>query len=134
MGRELLVILLDTHALLFWIKADPSLSRNRIDELEKMGGDKVYLSSLSLWEIYVKVKKGKLELGESTEGFTRKVVESGKLTIIDPNWKDFLVASQFKWDHSDPVDRTLVAICKNRNMKLLSKDSEIKRFFSRVIW
>ncbi|MCC5814046.1 MAG: type II toxin-antitoxin system VapC family toxin [Leptospira sp.] len=128
------MILLDTHALLFWIKEDPILPKKRIADLEKFGRDKVFFCSLSFWEIYIKEKKGKLILGESSESFTKKVVGSGKITIVDSSWKDFLLASQFSWNHSDPVDRTLVAIAKNKNLHLLSKDSEIKKFYKKTIW
>lgn len=134
MGRLYLLILLDTHALIFWVNDDSILSKNRKEELDKLGKEKVFLSSLSFLEIYAKVRKGKLNLGETTQRFSEKIVNSNKGTIIDSNWKDFHLASVLAWEHSDPVDRVLVAQAKNRNMKLLSKDTEIKKFYKGTIW
>ncbi len=128
------MILLDTHALIFWVNDDSILSKKRKEELEKLGKEKVFLSSLSFWEIYVKVRKGKLNLGESTQRFSEKIVNSNKITIIDSNWNDFHLASVLTWKHSDPVDRVLVAQAKNRNLKLLSKDADIKKFYKATIW
>ncbi len=128
------MILLDTHALIFWVNDDSILSKKRKEELEKLGKEKVFLSSLSFWEIYVKVRKGKLNLGESTKRFSEKIVNSNKITIIDSNWNDFHLASVLTWKLTDPVDRVLVAQAKNRNLKLLSKDAEIKKFYKGTIW
>ncbi len=128
------MILLDTHALIFWVNDDSILSKKRKEELEKLGKEKVFLSSLSFWEIYVKVRKGKLNLGESTKRFSEKIVNSNKITIIDSNWNDFHLASVLTWKLTDPVDRVLVAQAKNRNLKLLSKDADIKKFYKATIW
>ncbi|MCU0823370.1 MAG: type II toxin-antitoxin system VapC family toxin [Leptospira sp.] len=128
------MILLDTHSLIFWINGDPILPQKRVDELERLGSEKVFLSSFSFWEIFIKVRKGKLNLGESSKKFTEKIISSQKLTVIDSNWNDFLLASTFSWKHSDPVDRILVAQAKNRGLKLLSKDSEIKKYYKETIW
>jgi len=128
------VILLDTHALIFWINGDPILPQKRREEIERLGAEKVFFSSISFWEIYIKVAKGKLNLGASSKNFTEKVVSSQKLTVIDSTWNDFLIASSLSWKHSDLVDRILVAQAKNRGFKLLSKDSEIKKYFKDTMW
>ena len=59
-------LLLDTHIFLWYIGADPKLSvasRDRIRDVE----NKVFLSSVSLWEALVKHRLGKLPLPEDPE-------------------------------------------------------------------
>ena len=66
--------LLDTHALLWWLADDARLGQR---ELVKDSGNDVLISMLSLWEIAVKIRAGKLEadsreITDATgrEGFT----------------------------------------------------------------
>ena len=113
---------------------DPILSQKRIDELESQGIDNVFLNSISFWEIFIKVHKGKLILGESAKSFSEKIIRSGKVNVFDSNWEDFLLASSLNWRHPDPIDRILVASAKRRNWKFLSKDQEIKKYFRDTYW
>ena len=54
-------LLLDTHLLLWWLEGNPSLSA----QARKMIGDPentVFVSAVSLWEIWLKQSLGKLRL------------------------------------------------------------------------
>jgi len=51
--------LLDTHAFLWWLDGDPSLSRRAFDYIANEQGD-VMVSAASAWEIATKHRSGKL--------------------------------------------------------------------------
>jgi PIN domain nuclease of toxin-antitoxin system len=53
-------LLLDTHALLWWLTDDGQLSGQARELVEDPGND-VLISMVSLWEITVKTRVGKLE-------------------------------------------------------------------------
>ena len=73
-------ILLDTHLLLWWLQASPSLpgqAREMIGDPENT----VFVSAVSLWEIWLKQSLGKLRLPEDfTERLAAESFESLPLT------------------------------------------------------
>jgi PIN domain nuclease of toxin-antitoxin system len=65
-------VLLDTHALLWWLSDDDRLGRRARDLIEDPGND-VLVSMVSLWEIAVNTRIGKLQadIGEITDAVRR---------------------------------------------------------------
>ncbi len=57
-------LLLDTHAFLWFIQGNESLSESAIASIEDPANQKL-ISTASLWEIAIKVSIGKLEIGMS---------------------------------------------------------------------
>jgi len=61
------VIVIDTHVLLWWALDPEKLSveaRCRVEEMERSGG---FASAISIWELGIKVKRGKLDLPISVD-------------------------------------------------------------------
>ena len=54
-------ILLDTHLLLWWLEASPSLSEEAGDIIRDPENT-IFVSAVSLWEIWLKHSLGKLRL------------------------------------------------------------------------
>ena len=52
-------VLLDTHALLWWLADDNQLGQRARDLIEDPGND-ILISMVSLWEMAVKARVGKL--------------------------------------------------------------------------
>ena len=55
-------LLIDTHILIWYIAGHPNLNKPMINLLEDAGSN-ISISVASLWEIAIKVGKGKLDLG-----------------------------------------------------------------------
>jgi hypothetical protein len=71
------MILLDTHALLWWALDPGKLSATaatQISEMEVHGG---FASAISIWELGIKIQRGKLELGISIEELARRIDKTG---------------------------------------------------------
>jgi PIN domain nuclease of toxin-antitoxin system len=97
-------LLLDTHILLWWLADSPSLS-DRARELIADPDNAVFVSAVSLWEIWLKQSLGKLRLPSDFE--QRLAGESFEsLPLLAAHTRE--VAS-LPWHHRDPFDRMLIA-------------------------
>jgi len=122
------VVLLDTHVLLWWA-VDPdrlsSAAAASLAAMERLGG---FASAISIWELGVKIQRGKLELGISIEEFTRRIQKSGIIELVPVNTATWLRSLALAWDHRDPADRVIVATAILQDVPLLTADTEIHRF------
>ncbi len=115
-------LLLDTHRLLWWLDNSPSLSetaRALIRDPENV----VFVSAVSLWEIWLKESLGKLRLPAGFE--ERLMVESFESLPLTAS-QTRQVAS-LPWHHRDPFDRMLVAQAMTENLVLLTADDRRHR-------
>ena len=113
-------ILLDTHLLLWWLTNSSSLSaKARI--LISEPANTVFVSAVSLWEIWLKVSLGKLRVPDSfEERLGNEFFESLPLTS-----RHTREISLLPWHHRDPFDRMLVAQAKAEKLVLLTADNSI---------
>jgi PIN domain nuclease of toxin-antitoxin system len=57
------VVVLDTHALLWWALDPDRLSPAATTCLRDMDRDGGFASAISIWELGIKIQRGKLDLG-----------------------------------------------------------------------
>lgn len=74
-------ILLDTHALLWFIEGDSQLSQNAKKLIENPDNE-VYVSHISFFEISIKLKIGKLQLLKSLRGIYNDALKAG-IELLD---------------------------------------------------
>jgi len=129
------VIALDTHALLWWALDPAQLSetaREAVAEMEQRGG---VASSISLWELGLKVKRGQLDLGITIEELARRLERSGPARVVPVDTTVWLRSLALPWDHRDSADRVIVATALLHGVPLLTKDQSIHAFSGvRCIW
>jgi PIN domain nuclease of toxin-antitoxin system len=129
------VILLDTHALLWWALDPDQLSESAarvLNEMEQRGG---FASSISIWEIGIKAKRGKLELGISIDEFARRVERTAAVQLVPVDTTTWLRSLALPWEHRDPADRVIVATALLNDVPILTKDELIREFDGvRCIW
>ena len=122
------MIVLDTHALLWWALDPDRLSTTaaaRLREMERVGG---YASSISIWELGVKIQRGKLDLGISIGELVRRIDATRAVQLLAVDTVTWLRSVELAWDHRDPADRVIVATALVQNVPLLTADTEIHRF------
>ncbi|MGL5035586.1 MAG: type II toxin-antitoxin system VapC family toxin, partial [Microcystaceae cyanobacterium] len=104
-------IVLDTCALIWW-SLEPDLlsnsAKNLCDEMEQKKNGLV--ASISLWEIALKVKKGKLDLGIEFNIYINTLFRSDVLQIIPIDVDLWVDSVNLDWEHRDPTDRVVVAL------------------------
>jgi PIN domain nuclease of toxin-antitoxin system len=112
-----LKILLDTHLVLWWLANNPSLS----EQARLLIGDPentLFVSAVSLWEIWLKASLGKLRLPPDFDArLAAESFESLPLTAAQAHQ----VAS-LPWHHRDPFDRMLIAQAKLEGLVFLTAD------------
>ena len=124
--------LLDTHALLWFLRDDPRLSptaRAIIISPESV----TLASSISLWEIALKKNLGKLDFDYSIRDIARMCQEIDiPLLAISPEELDDLAALPFI--HRDPFDRLIISQARTRNLTIITRDSMIAKYDVRTLW
>ena len=126
------VIVLDTSALVFWTLNRDRLSRTAAQAIAD--ADRIVLSSISIWEVGIKVKKGQLSIPLSIQEFTNKLEQIDRLDILPVDVQTWLKNLELDWDHRDPADRTIVATASLHACPLVTSDSAIRAFYSQAVW
>ncbi|MGQ9366842.1 type II toxin-antitoxin system VapC family toxin [Azospirillum sp. ST 5-10] len=126
-------VLLDTHALLWWLLDDPRLSRPARDTIGN-GDNMVMASAASSWEIATKVRIGKLpgadDLVRRLDGF----LLSSHIGLLDITLAHAVLAGSLDARHRDPFDRMLAAQSRIESMPLITNDPVFQSFGVVVIW
>jgi len=116
-------ILLDTHLLLWWLEASPLLS-TQAREIIRDPENTVFVSAVSLWEIWLKQSLGKLRLPDDfTERLAAESFERLPLTASHTR-----PVSLLPWRHRDPFDRMLVAQAQVEKLVLLTADDALTAY------
>ncbi len=115
--------LLDTHAYLWWLSDDPTLSTRAREGMADPAAI-IYVSAASLWEISIKNHLGKLEF----EGDPVKEIWSNGFVELPMAAKHADHAGRLPRHHDDPFDRMLVAQATLEHLTLVSRDSAFEAY------
>jgi PIN domain nuclease of toxin-antitoxin system len=132
------VILLDTHALIWWVDGTgerlSTRARKRVEqELARVQRGEaqagLLVSAISCWEVAMLVNRGRLALSLELERWLALVaaIPAVRLLPLEPA---VAVAATRLPDpfHADPADRFLVAQARAMAVPLLSADSRIQAY------
>ena len=114
------------------ILGDNKLSENAKNEIENPKNIH-YLSIVSLWEIGIKVKLGKLEILKPFEKIIEDVNKNG-INILSINFNHLVESMNLELHHRDPFDRLIISQSKAENMILISKDEVFDKYLNNRIW
>jgi len=126
-------LLADTHTLL-WAVGDPGRLSRRAREALTDPGNRLSFSTVSLWEIAIKLSLNRIELNADW----RELIESGRRDLharwlgLEPRHCHEVVG--LPWNHRDPFDRMLVAQAMCEGMTLVTRDGALSRYTSNVLW
>ena len=119
------MIVLDTHALLWWTLDPEKLSKKAKSVCSRIESEGAYLSSISIWELGVKIRNGNLDISMTIRDYTDKIRRLGCLEIVPVDEAIWIRALELDWEHRDPADRVIVATALLQGLPLLSKDESI---------
>lgn len=126
------MIVLDTSALLYWTLADTRLSPKATQAIAQ--ADQIIISSISIWEVGLKVKNAKLVLPLPLQMYVDNVKNAYKIEIVSVSETTWLKNLELNWQHRDPADRTIVATALLHSCPLVSSDQQIRSFYPQTIW
>jgi len=117
-------LLLDTHALLWWLADDRRLGARVRDLIEDPSND-VLVSVVSLWEIVIKARVGKLQadVKEIAEAIRREGI-----ILLDIGIAHLMTLTRLQMHHRDPFDHLLIAQAMAEDAVLISDDRNAPRY------
>ena len=128
------MILLDTCAILWWTLEPSMLSESAAAVCRDIPDTGAVISSISIWEIGIKMKKGALRIPETFSGFVNRLQSIDNIEITPVDVKTWVRNIELDWQHQDPADRTIVATAYMRDIPIVTKDSVISGFYPKTIW
>jgi PIN domain nuclease of toxin-antitoxin system len=120
-------LLLDTHAIIWALNEPASLAhgaRRRIEDLS----NRVFVSSVSTWEMAIKAGTGKLVLPPALDAWLPARLAEARMTELPVQIKHTLAVQQLPPHHNDPFDRLLLAQALVEGLTLVSRDPTIARY------
>ena len=133
------MIVLDTHALIWWVNGDSQLSINakRAIENEQQHEEGIILvSAISAWEIALLVERDRLTLGMNLDDWLETVSEIEGMRFVPVDEAVGVESTRLPGDfHKDPADRMITALARHFNVPLVTADENIRAYkHVRSIW
>jgi PIN domain nuclease of toxin-antitoxin system len=126
-------LLLDTHALLWWLDGDlrlPEGPRSLIAE----AANQVFVSAASAWEISTKVRIGKLPGAVEVADRFGEIIRDQAFTPLSITLEHARRAGLLPGDHRDPFDRMLIAQSQIERLVLVSNETVFDHFGCERYW
>lgn len=126
-------VLLDTHAFLWFITADPRLSAPARQVLST-GGNQVLLSLASVWEIAIKVAIGRLPLPLPLDTFIPEQLRINRIELLPISLEHTYEVARLPLHHRDPFDRLLIAQAIRESIPVVSADEAFDSYPVQRYW
>ena len=126
------MVVLDTSALVFWTLDPDRLSQTAARAIERAG--RVCISSISIWEIGVKMKTNKLKLPLSLREFAEYLGRIERVEVLPVDTRNWIDSLELDWDHRDPADRMIVATAARHASPIVTSNTAIRDFYSQTVW
>ena len=126
-------ILVDTHALLWWLAGDARLSEGARQAIAT--AEVRYVSAASIFEmVYLEQKK------DAPKGLRRLLddierhLAHARFDLLPLHLRDVETVRRLPWLHKDPWDRVIVAQAICRRLTLVSADETVQAYDVPCIW
>ena len=126
-------LLLDTHALLWWLADDdslPGLARKNISSRAHT----IHVSAASAWEIATKYRIGKLPQGGELASRFDAILDSESFEALPISANHGVRAGLLPGPHRDPFDRMLIAQAQSEGFTVVSNDKIFDEYKVRRLW
>jgi PIN domain nuclease of toxin-antitoxin system len=126
-------VLVDTHTFLWDLEANPRSSRKAIEMLRSDSSELVF-SLVSLWEIAIKIKTGKLNAIGSSVAYIRDQMDAYSMELLPIRYEHILQLEALPAHHGDPFDRLLIAQAIAESLPILTGDAKFRSYPVKLIW
>ena len=133
------MIVLDTHALIWWVNGDSKLSaraRKVIESEMNADGGKILVSAITAWEIAMLVNKNRLVLTMDLNEWLDTVRSIDAVQFVPIDNEVAVQSVQLPGDfHPDPADRMITALARHYSAMLVTSDDKIRNYrHVKTIW
>lgn len=126
-------LLLDTHALIWWLAGDDALSR-RAREAIGDEANSIAVSAASAMEVSTKFPISKLPGAALLAQEFEAIIAEQSFTELAITVHHARLAGQMNIAHKDPFDRLLIAQAQAEDMVLVSKETLFDGFGVKRLW
>jgi PIN domain nuclease of toxin-antitoxin system len=126
-------VLLDTHALLWWVLDAGDLSKKARQAIGAFDNE-VFVSSATAWEIAIKFRLGRLPQAESLVRSFRANLRKLGFAELPISVEHAQTAGLLASEHKDPFDRMLIAQARTEGLALVSNEQLFDRYQVRRLW
>jgi PIN domain nuclease of toxin-antitoxin system len=123
-------LLLDTHALLWWLDDDARLSHKARQAIFQPA-NQVLVSAISGWEISIKQSLGRLDITLET---LEEAISLSGFDMLPISLYHGLTAGALPALHRDPFDRMLVAQSQAEGLRVVSCDRQLAAYDVDLLW
>jgi len=127
-------VLVDTHVFLWWSSERGARVSERAREILSDGANDVAMSTVSAWEIAIKVGTGRLALPDLIERYLPDRIRHHGFDLLPVELAHALRAGALPHIHTDPFDRLLIAQAQVEGIPLMTADPAIARYDVETIW
>ncbi len=122
------MILLDSHAVVWWLASDPKLPASLDRTIRELPG--VFVSVASVWEIEIKRRAGKLDSPPDL----LDQLDQQAIRLVEIDAADAVAAAALPRLHGDPFDRMLVAQAGRRGLSVATRDRRLSAYGVTTLW
>ena len=129
-------LLLDTHAWIWLVFADPYLKPSVRAEIEVVShASMLYLSPISMWEVALKHSRGKLTLDRPLREWLAHAASlpGMQLAAITPAIAAECASLPAAF-HGDPADRIVAATARTEGLRLVTHDKALLKLAGRGLF
>lgn len=126
-------IILDTHALLWWLFDDERLSLTARDAIAKPC-HRIWISAASAWEIATKTRLGKLPEAGDVALRLPHYLRHARFLELGVTIEHGIRAGSLPGPHRDPFDRMLIAQSLSTRYPLITTDPAFRDYGVEIIW
>jgi PIN domain nuclease of toxin-antitoxin system len=124
--------LLDTHVVIWYLEDSSNLS-GKVKEIIDDPENDIFIYSVSLWEIAIKMNLGKLRLDLTLDELLA-YVNSNYFTILHIKDKHLHELMGLPFFHKDPFDRLIISAAVSEKLTVISIDNYIRKYDVQWIW
>ena len=117
-------LLLDTHIWL-WSTLEPQRLTRRVEKALRDPGNELWLSPVSVGELIVLLRKGRLKLPHDVAAWVAKTMQDLQVTEAPLTVEVALAISSINFPHGDPADHFLAATAKVFGLTLVTADEHL---------
>jgi len=120
-------LLLDTHIWLWWQMSPGSIKPAIKDQIVDADNE-VLLSTVSTWEMTIKIAVGKLQLPQPLEEMLPESLLLDSMLTLPLSHHHCFELTRLPMHHRDPFDRMLIAQARQESLTLVTADSMFHRY------
>ena len=126
------MIVIDTHVLIWWVSGSDQLSVKAgaaIDAELASSKGKIFVSSISAWEIAMLVSKDRLQLSMNVDSWIEIVKGIETVQFVPLDNKVAIESTRLPGEfHKDPADRMIVSLARSLSLPLVTADEKILNY------